>query len=260
MKMKKYIFTIITLLLLISFTTGCSNTTIAEDNEHMKTVLSYDEFQLLYPASYDLELAKEKSLVKKEINEEQYRKCQASYMQVFNAFLNEAAHIDQYQKELDESALNFPAKNVNVYCSYGSFGRQNISLRNTFFVERLSTDEISRFVDAMDADGNVAVSDELLKIVEATWKDVIVVNFEEASEQPYRIVYDPTALGKIDAMNDAVVLQINFSTEYDANGNIPDDDYETEKYNTIKDLATRMETEIASELGHNVDVLIVTGE
>ena len=61
-------------------------------------------------------------------------------------------------------------------------------------------------------------------------------------------------------MNDAVVLQINFSTEYDANGNIPDDDYETEKYNTIKDLATRMETEIASELGHNVDVLIVTGE
>ena len=77
MKMKKYIFTIITLLLLISFTTGCSNTTIAEDNEHMKTVLSYDEFQLLYPASYDLELAKEKSLVKKEINEERYRKCQA---------------------------------------------------------------------------------------------------------------------------------------------------------------------------------------
>lgn len=226
----------------------------------MKNVLSYDEFDLLYPNSFDLDLAKEKQLVKNEINEESYRKCQASYLKVFNDYLNNVANVEKYQKELDNSTLNYPTVEANVYCSYGSFGRKNISIRNTLFVERLSTDEISLFLDAIDENGNVIVSDELLKIVENTWRDVIVVNLEDEVSKPYRIIYDSTLQRKIDAMNNAVVFQINYSIEYDSSGNISDDDYEKRKYDEIIDLAERMEIEISSALENNVDVLIVIGD
>ncbi len=210
----------------------------------------------LYPMGYNTELAKKKGLAENSVYEERYLLLQACYRAAFNCFLNERVGIDRYQERLDSNEYVFPKCKHTAYAAFGAFGRNNIFLRNTLFVERLSEKEIDRFLNAV-RDDSLVITDDLLNIVEETWKSVILVKLDESyDDTPYEIVYDEFGVNRIMAYNDALVLEIAYDPELDAEGELVNPENERKKYEFILSLAEQMESEISEALGGHVAVIV----
>lgn len=210
----------------------------------------------LYPTGYNFETAKEKGLSNSSIYEDKYLLLQAGYCAIFNAFLCDRVSLNEYQNCLDISELGFPKGSRTEYSEIGAFGRKNIYIRNSLYVERLSNEDIELILDAIDGE-TIRINDELLSLVERTWKEIVVVHLDQdANDEPYEIVYDEDGINKMSAFNDSLVLELAYSAEFDSAGNILNKENEQAKYKYATELADRMETEISSMLNCHVSVII----
>lgn len=210
----------------------------------------------LYPADYNLEMAKEKGLANTSIYEDRFLLLQSGYRAIFNAYLCEHANLDEYQNCLDLSELGFPKGSRTEYSEIGAFGRNNIFIRNSLYVERLSNEDIELILDAIDGE-TIRIDDELLSLVERTWQEVVVVQLNQDTNcEPYEIVYDEDGINKISAFNDSLVMELAYSTEFDSAGNIVRKENEKAKYEYAVNLANRMESEISKKLCCHVSVII----
>lgn len=210
----------------------------------------------LYPADYNLEMAIEKGLVNTSIYEDRFLLLQSGYRAIFNAYLCDRANLDEYQNCLDLSELSFPKGSRTEYSEIGAFGRNNIFIRSSLYVERLSSKDIELILDAIDGE-TIRIDDELLSLAERTWQEVIVVQLDpDANGEPYEIVYDEDGINKISALNDSLVLELAYSAEFDSAGNIVSKENEKAKYGYAADLANRMESEISNDLSCHVSVII----
>lgn len=262
-KLNKF-FCIFNVLVIISIIlNGCSNN-MDEFSEERKdltnmvklTTLSTEEFKNLYPTGYNWNLAKEKGLIENENSYGKYLIVQSAYLAIFNYFLCKNVDLDKYQLILDSSDLNFYSNNKTIYAKIGSYGRNNISIRNNVFVERLSKDDINLFLNSIDDNNVLNITEELLEIVKETWKQVIVVYLDNIETPPHEINYDMDAIKYKTAMNNALTFEIKYDVEYDSQGNILDDKYEREKYEYVFGLKEKMEDEISEKLKCNVTVFI----
>lgn len=210
----------------------------------------------LYPAGYNVEMAKEKGLSNTSIYEERFLLLQSGYRAVFNAFLCDHANLNEYQNSLDINELNFPKSFQTEYSEIGAFGRDNIYIRNSLYVERLSKEDIELIFDAIDGE-TIKIDDELLSMVERTWRKIVVVQLDQDEQtEPYEIIYDEDGINKISAYNDSLVLELAYNTEFDSAGNILNKENEKAKYEYATDLANKIETEISSKLDCHVSVII----
>lgn len=210
----------------------------------------------LYPADYNLEMAIEKGLVSTSIYEARFLLLQSGYRAIFNAYLCECVNLDEYQNCLDAYELGFPKSSRTEYSEIGAFGRNNIFIRNSLYVERLSNEDIELILDAIDGE-IIRIDDRLLSVVERTWREVVVVRLDQDTNgEPYEIVYDEDGINKISAFNDSLVLELAYGAEFDTSGNIVSKENEKTKYEYAADLANRMESEISNELNCHVSVII----
>ena len=262
--MKRRIVLLLTILVALNcvsaFLTSCTNNEkgVNSNMERICDIYTVEPAvaEKLYPAGYNFELAKKKGLAENSICEEKYLLLQACYRAAFNCFLNERVSIDRYQERLDSHEYVFPKCKHTAYAAFAAFGRNNIFLRNTLFVERLTEKEIHRFLDAV-RDDSLVITDDLLSIVEETWKSVIFVKLDESyDDTPYEIVYDEFGVNKMMAYNDALVLEIAYDPEYDSEGEFVNRENEPKKYEFILSLAEQMESEISESLGCHVAVIV----
>ena len=210
----------------------------------------------LYPADYNLEMAIEKGLVNTSIYEDRFLLLQSGYRAIFNAYLCDRVNLDEYQNCLDANELNFPKSSRTEYSEIGAFGRNNIFIRNSLYVERLSNEDIELILDSIDGE-TIRIDDRLLSLVERTWREIIIVRLgQDVNDEPYEIVYDEDGINKISAFNDSLVLELAYGVEFDISGNVVNKENEKAKYRYAVVLTNRMESEISNKLNCHVSVII----
>ncbi len=242
--------TIVLLLLVLVLFTSCTINNKQESEKTMNNIiqltpLSVEEGYEIYPKSYDdLKYSNNDLLL------------QSAYLSVLNEYLEQEVALSKYQEDIDNSDLTFPYSNKTIYSKIGLFGRGNISLRNTPFVNRLKNSQKNLILSSINNNNEIEVTDELLSLVKDTWREVISVKLESDDVGDYEIVYDLDAIKTRTAMSNALTFELCYETEYDNNGNIQNENYEDQKYEYSLNLKTRMEKEISEKLDCPVTVFI----
>lgn len=248
-KNKNILPVITTVLIILGLFTSCTiNTkkteTLANDCVQL-TPLSVDEGKEIYPKSYDDSEYSNTDLL-----------LQSAYLSILNEYLEQEVSLSKYQEEIDNSEFSFPYTNKTIYSKIGLFTRNNISLRNTPFVNRLNNAQKKLILSSINSKNEIEITDALLSMVESSWREVVTVKLENDSENAYEIIYDLDSIGTRNAMSNALTFELCYEIEYDDNGNIQDDAYEQQKYEFILNLKTRMEKEISEKLGCPVTVFV----
>lgn len=254
---KKFRF-IMGIALLAVFMTfaGCqSNDAVTKENETMDTpiskIISVDISELC-PGTPDLELAVEKGIIDDVEDEATYLELEHKYLSLLNTYLSQNTSLNEYQKCLDKSELDFPVEDKDIYFERGAFGRANIAIRNIAFIERLSEDDVKLLKELPNPE-LIEYTRDLDLFVSRTWKALITVVLEEGETEPYSIVYDVDAINKTSAMSNSLVFELIYNLEYE-DGNMTEDT--KDKYEKACEVAELMEKEMGNEIGHEVTVLI----
>ena len=250
---RKKLLVVITLLLLVQIIfTSCTIDTKKEKGSEITmtsavqlTPLSIEEGNEIYPKSYDDSQYSNNDLL-----------LQSAYLSILNEYLEQEVALSKYQEERDNSDFSFPYTNFTIYSKIGLLGRANISLRNTPFVNRLSSLQKKLILSSINSKSEIEITEELLTLIKETWRDIISVKLESENSEDYEIVYDLDAIKTRNAMSNALTFELCYETEYDNNGDIQNEEYEQQKYEFLFELKTRMENEISEKLGCPVTVFV----
>jgi len=239
---------------------GCGTKHPAEPTEKnticaiLLTPMNKHAIESHYPFVGDnLAMAIEKGLARKSFAEETYLKIEAAYVCAFDFYLNKQIDINQYQKILDDSTLDFTNKNrdTDVYMCNGGITRENIAIKNTAYIERLDTNQIALLRACIKEDGWLYITDDLLKMVEETWKAVFKV--PEQYIQADGSFQDPYIMYGLNSTGDTLMFVIEYSVGEE---NTPTSPVENAKFETVNALREQMEKEISSAMGVDVKVMI----
>ncbi len=242
--------TIVLLLLVLVLFTSCTINNKQESEKTMNNIiqltpLSVEEGYEIYPKSFDDTQYSNTDLL-----------LQSAYLSILNEYLEQEVALSKYQEDIDNSDLTFPYANKTIYSKIGLFGRGNISLRNTPFVNRLKDSQKKIILSSINNNNEIEVTDELLSLVKDTWREVISVKLESDDVGDYEIVYDLDAIKTRNAMSNALTFELCYETEYDSDGNIQNENYEERKYEYCLNLKMCMEKEISEKLDCPVTVFI----
>ncbi|MDR1299901.1 MAG: hypothetical protein LBJ84_06620 [Oscillospiraceae bacterium] len=213
------------------------------------TVPTAEESLAFAPQSFDYPLAMQNGLISGGALGEEYLSLQAEYKAAFYAYLDKAADISQYDGALSGSSYNFSAVSPDeqsVYQKYGSYGNKYVFLRNNFHIERLGADDL----DALKTGG------DLSGVIERTYKDVITVRYEDSADD-FMAIYEFGAMsGASEAPNNALVIGIAYSWEFDDSGKLVSLDDEKAKEAEVYELKLKMENDISTFLGIPATVFV----
>jgi hypothetical protein len=227
------------------------------DQDPDMPVPSTQEAQDYNPGSFDYELARQKGLIgTDDALSDKYLRLQAKYRSAFNEMLDSKGVLAVTDAAIDHSDLQFvpvAAEDYDVYQKYGSYGRKYIFLRNDFYIERLSAEDLELLDKASLED-----SADLLPLVTRTYKDVIEVQVPSRDgsldeEKGLTIVYQMDYFGLQEADSHAVVLKIINREKFDEQGN---EDYEAEKkkWQALQAVRDELQAQLTKQLGHEVVV------
>ena len=242
------------LLAIINYTPKVE-TPVNFENATVLAVPTEEQAREMQPAAYNFEEAKAKGLIKKDIYETSYRELQTAYKTAMDCYICMNTDLEKYQSTLSESELGFAA-GEDIYRLTGSFGRENICIRNTIFVENLSKEDIAVFQRNM-VQGRVFITAEVLEVVERTMPDVIVVGLN-GDNTPKDVVFDNGDYGSVTVQNGNLVIEISYSTGFDSHGDLMDSaEAEAKRAEVVNDLKTQMEKELSDKLGIGVTVIVI---
>ena len=257
------LFRVISLLLMLVLLGGCTPKENEKDVNDMVdyqwNVMSLQESEEIYPASFDLDAAKAAGLIETSIGEEKYQRLESAYLAALNDYLEETVSLSSYETALRESGLNFYPVEDNLYYRFRSYGRDNLYLRNNAYIERLSADQLALLEQAVTPEG-ITVSPALKEMVAQTWKDVITVQMDPNAAEAYPINYEMDAVNDFMANSDALTFVLGYCAEYDADGNTISDQAEAHKYQVATQLCTAIESELSKMLDCPVKVFIIVGD
>lgn len=133
---------------------------------------------VIFNNKVNFELAKEKGLIKGQ-DASIYSMVQGLYLKVFEYLVQEKIDLKKYDDVIKNSGLDFgviPKEKKNFFHQLSYLGLDYIYIRNFFFIEKLSQNDLSVFLDKINKE-DFEVSDDLISIVIKTYKDVIQDNF-----------------------------------------------------------------------------------
>lgn len=126
----------------------------------------------------NIELAKNKSLISNN-DCKVYSLVQSLYLKAFETFLLSKIDLKKYDDMLLNSELDFGVIPKERKFAYHNLSHMNLSyiyIRNFFFVEKLENNDLKVFFDKISRN-DYSVDENIMKIVENTYKDVMVDNF-----------------------------------------------------------------------------------
>lgn len=165
----------------------------------------------------NIELAKEKQLIIGD-NNTTYMKLENLYKYLFEVYLSTKINFKDYDDKIVNSNLFF--KNPGVESVYllnnlrEYFGLNYIYVMNNFFIEKLDMNDITTLKNIV-VNSNIKVTDELLSLIERTYRDIIKDNYKNGNynDNRYNVCYG-VALPDNFAYNDAIVLKIFYSHNF----------------------------------------------
>jgi hypothetical protein len=193
-EMKKLFIAFIAALLTLSFCTGCADPITAPEESFMPppipTISQEDLFKITDTVTMDInipdgllvpkgqlalncnfgwinfELAREKGLMgERNLVTGDYLTLQAIYKKEFYEYLSETIDFKKYEDMLNPDGLFSPAytDKTNAYQRFGSYGNEFLFLRNRFYIEKLSVEDLL----------SLATGTELRELVVRTYKEII---------------------------------------------------------------------------------------
>ena len=209
-------------------------------------VPSVEEAKSFAPTSFDFSLARSTGLIDKDDHlTDRYLEAQAVYKAAFSQYLIKAANFGQYEKGLNESGYTFvPAKyeNQNVYQRYGSLDSRFFFIRNNFHIERLSTDDLKTLVEFTDDE------EALVTLAERTYKDVIKLLPPDVSTENF-MIYEFDALSVTKAHDNALLLFLTHTWEFDDIGNLISIENERVKEKFADNFTIQMQEQLSKTFG-----------
>lgn len=203
----------------------------------------------LYVGDVDWERARALGLCEGDDFEERYLQAAATYMGLLNAWLCDECALDSYQVILEGGDLEFPVDDdeVSALKAHGGFGRSNVFIRSTAYVERLSKEDLALVLGI--ADGTTSAEDEDARdMLIRTWRDVMEVRRSDIHED-FDVVYTDAGLSAEIAPHDALVFVIAYAPSFDENGMLVDEAAEDEKQERAETLRDLMASELSSHMG-----------
>ena len=206
-----------------------------------------------WPAAVDKKLASEMSFSK------EYRLIAAGYMAIFNFWLCAYHELGKYQAALDAHPWSYPtAPRKRLLLKHGGFGRNNIYIRNTAYVERLTVDELQAFRFAIDEeDERIEVTRELLGIVARSYSEVLAVRHLDYGEQSdYDVLYKRTLFYTEVTKSTAIVFVLSYYPEFDDQGNLVSEETEKLKYQMATAVRDLMKLKLERHIGSPASVFV----
>lgn len=212
-----------------------------------------------YIYRYNHGLCREKGLIAGDGRlSSRYLYLQAAYRANLDAYLLKALDIKKLDEELKSSSLGFKCpKNEgrNLYERGSAMGLAYICLRNNLYIENLEKSQLD-ILERHLKTGKEAVADEILEMVKESYKEVIRVRNPGNWEGEEHFLYAAAQGRKPEIPDDALVLEISDSTEYDASGNLLEECRMGEKYRYLEQVKATKEKEYAGILGIPVYILL----
>ena len=175
------------------------------------------------------------------------------YKYILEYYINSKINLSKYDNLIKNSDLfigvNTKYKSLNYYLNL-----EYIFLINNLFIEKLSIEDINLLIDKFDKNN---ISNELINIVERTYKDVIYDNYIKGQYQNIicNVCYGPPA--PFNLVNNNVLV---FKIYYGKNLITLDGDEFVELHKKqlafFDDLINKLKTEVKETLNINCEVLL----
>lgn len=260
--MKKLVIILCALFLLVAFCScsnnieNTSNSTVINTEGNMvqkseyKTLEEINNIFVAYPI--DVKEAEKKGLAENGKINKNYYIIKEGYMDLLNQYLCSKINLEKYQAEFDNSANNYNCTNNDCTKKFGSFGRNNIIIRNNLYIERLTVNQIE-IIEKYISGEEVAI--EALNVVEETYNDIIALYYQGENQVLHTIIYDIDGFTGIKGNNNSVLIEIRYDIEYDKNGNQADE-LERTKYALASEIGELIKSDSKLNLGQEAVVTI----
>lgn len=171
------------------------------------------------------------------------------YREGFSQYLLETLELDQYDKMLADSKMNYiPNDNehMNEAQKADRLGLTYIYLRNDIHTERLAQEDIDIL---LKEDGREQFSEEAMNVIKRTYPDVISAKkIEKPEDKEIETSYDSKLQSDFVTV-DTLVLTIGTMGEFDENGNYVDQNHEQEKTDELQKFCEQMEQDLKGKTG-----------
>ncbi len=211
-----------------------------------------------YIYRYNHKLAMEKGLTDEDRLSNYYLCMQAVYRANLEAYLLEVLDIKKLDEELKDNELGFTShkpENKNLYEKESMMELEFIYLRNNLCIEYLDKEQL-KLLDYQLKEEREAVTSELKSMVSETYPEIIKVRDLEGGKEQRSFLYSEIQGGKPKIPNQALVLEIVNSWEYDASGNLLTEDNMQEKCDYLEKIKERKEKEYSEILETEVYILL----
>ncbi|MEG2717782.1 MAG: hypothetical protein RR961_10680 [Eubacterium sp.] len=169
---------------------------------------------------YNFELAREKKLTNSDNFSQKYLTLQMIYKCGLIQYLTDILMLDEYEKEIKESPLQFMPylkEEQSIYQKYNMMNFEFIYLRNNLYIEKLEEDDIKTL--EFCANKKEYESDALLELVARTCQESITIEDPSINAKKFHLIYENRINGIKSAQNNAVILEIATSSAFDENDN-----------------------------------------
>jgi len=217
-------------------------------------VPSVEEAKGFVPTSYDFSLARNIGLIDKDDHlTDRYLTAQAIYKAAFLHYINRVANIGKYEKALNKSGYVFlPVKyeRQTVYQRYGSLDSRFFFVRNNFHIERLSKDDLKTLTKPPEEEA-------LVTLAERTYKDVIKLLPPDVTTEN-SMIYDFNAFSATKAPDNALLIYMSHSWEFNDIGNLVSLENEQAKEKFAGNFVIQMQEQLSKALEIRVVVYAKT--
>jgi hypothetical protein len=211
----------------------------------------------LNKAKINIKLARSKGLVKDD-DYTIYLRLQEFYKKALDMYLLRSSSITKYNDEIKNSELDFgvmPESNKNPYHKFSFLNLDYIYVRNFIFIEKLNIETINFLVERININ-NYDIDDHLLKMIDLTYKDVIVDNYRnDTYEEDAETCYGP-ALPTNFVLSNKLTLSIQYGKNKEQLEKEEFYKNQNEKDKFLKQLTEEIEQSIGKELKMETKVLI----
>ncbi len=197
-------------------------------------------------------LAREKNLII-DNDKTKYADLQKKYKYLLEYYLHNKINFKKYEDLIDNSNL-FIGKNAK-YRSLNEYLNLNyLFLINNLFVEKLSIEDINLILTKFNKD---VVDDELINLVERTFKDVIYDNYMKGEYQSdiYKVCYGAFIPSNF-VDNDALVFKIYYGKNLIDLSGQEFVDLHKKQLEFFTDIINQIKEEVKNTLNVNCEVLL----
>ena len=200
----------------------------------------------------NIKFIKEKGLI---INDDmsKYNELVEKYKYLLEYYINSKIDLLEYDNLIKNSELyigiNSKYKNLNKYLKF-----DYLFLINNLFVEKLSIEDINLLINKFDKDN---VSEDLINMIERTYKDVIYDNYINGEYQNiiYKVCYGPAVPFNM-VNNDALVFKIYYGKNLIDLAGDKFIELHKKQLAFFDDLIDKLKNEVKEKLNINCDILL----